>query len=114
MFFHDHRMEREAHTWAALLRPHRPDVPMSGAVELVIRLIYPHLKKTAKRDQVALRPKVSKPDAGNAAKHLEDTLVKMRFLEDDQQVARLTVEKWHGPSDQVGIRIDIRPWPGEG
>ncbi len=108
-FFRSPEIEREAHTWAVLLRPHAPAVPLVGPVALSVTLIYPHRSRTPKRDAVRLIAKVSKPDAGNAAKDLEDTLVRLRFLEDDQQVARLLVEKWHGPADQVGIRIQIRP-----
>ena len=108
-FFRSAAIEREAHTWAVLLRPHVPPRPVTGAVTLAITLVYPHRRRTAKRDRASLIAKVSKPDAGNAAKHIEDTLVRMRFLEDDQQVARLLIEKWHGPADQVGIRIQIRP-----
>jgi Holliday junction resolvase RusA-like endonuclease len=108
-FYHGARMKREEATWAALLRPHQPPAPMTGAIALYIRLVYPHLSATAKRDRGLLIPKRSKPDAGNAAKHLEDLLAVMRFIEDDKAVARLTVEKWHGPEDQVGITIQIAP-----
>jgi Holliday junction resolvase RusA-like endonuclease len=107
-FFHDARMKREVGTWAALLRPHQPRTPIDGPVELTIRMVYPHLQRTPARDRPQLIPKVSKPDASNAAKHLEDILVKMRFIGDDQDVARLTVEKWHGPEERVGIAIVIR------
>lgn len=108
-FFHSARQQREAHTWAVLLRPHRPRVPMAGPVALSLVLVYPHLRSTPKRDRGRLRPKVSKPDCDNAAKHLIDTLVQMRFLTDDQQIAVLQVSKWHGPEDQVGIRLEIQP-----
>jgi Holliday junction resolvase RusA-like endonuclease len=108
-FFRSAQLEREAHTWATLLRPYVPHTPLTGPVTLAVSLVYPHLAKTAKRDRDRLIAKVSKPDAGNAAKHIEDTLVRMRFLEDDQQVSRLVVEKWHGPPDQVGIRIQLAP-----
>ena len=107
MFFQSAEMEAEANTWASLLRPHVPAAPMSGPVELSIAMVYPYLKSTRKRDVGKLLPKVSKPDCGNAAKHLEDLLAKMRFLNDDAQVARLTLEKWHGPEHQVGIRIRL-------
>lgn len=111
-FFRHAALERDTQTWAALLAPHTPQVPLAGAVTLAITLVYPHLAKTPKRDRDARLPKVSKPDAGNAAKHIEDTLVRLRFLEDDQQVVRLVIEKWHGPADQVGIYIRLAPLAG--
>lgn len=108
-FFQPPALRVEENTWAALLRPHVPLRPMSGPVELSVSLVYPHVSRTPKRDRDRLLPKISKPDAGNAAKHLEDTLVRMRFLEDDRQVVRLSVEKWHGPPSQVGVRVRITP-----
>lgn len=113
-FFHAPELEREAHTWATLLQPYVPATPMLGAVSLDVVMVYPHRKATPKRDKAKRIPKVSKPDAGNAAKHLEDILVRMRFIDDDQAVSRLSVEKWHGPADQVGIGIEIRPMAAPG
>lgn len=109
-FFHKRRLVLEERTWAALLAPHRPRLPILGAVELSVRFVYPHLRSTAKRHRGDLVAKISKPDCGNAAKHLEDLLTKMRFIEDDSRVARLLIEKFHGPDDQVGIGITIRPF----
>ena len=110
VFFHGRQMRAQQATWESLLQPHQPAEPMSGPLELQIRLVYPHLKATPKRDQDRLIPKVSKPDGGNASKHLEDVLVRMRFIEDDMLVSRLCVEKFHGPEPMVGIRIQIRPF----
>lgn len=107
-FFHDARMEREQSTWAFLLAPHVPPAPLVGPLELAIVLVYPHIKGAAKRDLVRLLPKTTKPDCGNAVKHLEDLLAKMRFMGDDAQVARVIVEKWRGPDREVGIRIRLQ------
>lgn len=109
-FYRSDAIEREAHTWAVLLRSHVPRQPLDGPVALSVRLVYPHVSRTPKRDQGHVIPKVSKPDASNVSKELEDVLVKMRFLHDDQQVARLVVEKFHGPADQVGIRLCLAPF----
>lgn len=117
VFFHSSKQESEAHTWAVLLSPHRPSVPMVGPVALSLRAVYPHTAGTRKRDRASLLPKATRPDCDNLSKHLIDVLAHMRFIEGDQQVARLVVEKWHGPADQVGIGIEIRPveawspWP---
>lgn len=111
VFFHGAKMEREAVTWAALLRPLVPSSALAGAVRVVIVGVWPHTKSTPKRDRGALIPKTSKPDASNYAKHLEDLLVRMRFLAEDSHVASITVEKWRGPETAVGIRILIEPLP---
>ena len=109
-FFHSERMQAEASTWSVLLVPHRPPAPIAGAVSLTLRFVYPHLRRTARRDQGRQIPKITRPDAGNVAKHFEDTLVRLGFLEDDAQVACLQVEKWHGPAEAVGIDIAIAPF----
>jgi Holliday junction resolvase RusA-like endonuclease len=109
VFFHGDRMRREEQTWAALLSPHRPPAPLDGPLTLHVRLVYPHLAGTAKKRRAAFIPKETRPDAGNAAKHLEDLLTKMRFVVDDARFAIATFEKWHGPEESVGIYLRIAP-----
>lgn len=108
-FFHGAKMREQERTWASLLLPHVPTEPVLGPIELKATLVYPHLKGTPKRDVHLVIPKASKPDADNAAKHLTDLLVTMRFIGDDAKIARLIVEKFHGPEATVGIQIAIRP-----
>ena len=108
-FFHGAKMKAQERTWASLLQPHVPAQPVDGPIELRATLVYPHLKGTPKRDVHLVIPKASKPDADNAAKHLTDLLVTMRFIGDDAKIARLIVEKFHGPEACVGIQIAIRP-----
>lgn len=110
-YFHDARMKREEWTWAALLRPHVPPAPLLGPIALSVRLVYPHLKSAPVRTLGMVIPKVSKPDADNAAKHVIDLLASMRFISDDVQVASLLVEKYHGPEAHVGIYLEIAPMP---
>lgn len=107
MFFHGGKMQEQTATWTSLLQPYQPPAPMDGPLSLSVRLVYPHLKSTKKTDVHKLIPKTSKPDAGNASKHLEDLLARLRFITDDSRVARLLVEKFHGPEDHVGIQIHI-------
>jgi len=107
-FFHGAKMKAQEQTWASLLQPHVPQAPVLGPIELKATLVYPHLKDTPKRDLHLVIPKESKPDADNAAKHLTDLLVTMRFIGDDAKIARLIVEKFHGPEACVGIRIAIQ------
>jgi Holliday junction resolvase RusA-like endonuclease len=113
VFFHGTAMQQQAATWTSLLQPYQPAEPMDGPLALDVRLVYPHLKATPKRDVHRLLPKTSKPDAGNASKHLEDLLTRLRFIADDARVARLVVEKFHGPESHVGIQIRIAPFTPE-
>lgn len=110
VFFHSAKMRREEATWASLLRPHVPPAPMTGAMALTVRMVWPHLKSVRKTDVHRLLPKTSKPDCSNVSKHLEDLLVKLRFIDNDAHVARHVIEKFHGPEAAVGIRIQIAPF----
>ena len=107
VFFHGAKMREQTNAWTSLLQPYQPDKPLDGPLELSIRLVYPHLKSTKPRDVPKLLPKTSRPDVGNATKHLEDLLTRLRFIEDDARVARLLVEKFWGPESKVGIYINI-------
>ena len=107
-------LDRDSARWRVGLQPHRPRTPILGPVALSIRLVYPHRVQTRKRDRARVLPKTTKPDAGNSAKAIEDALVKLGFIEDDRQVVHLTVSKWWGPADQVGIGIEIRPMAAGG
>ena len=108
-YFHSDKMVRQAQTWDVLLRPHVPQEPVSGPVQLLVCMVYPQRKATRASDRSQLIPKETRPDCDNVGKHLIDLLARMRFLHDDAQVARLIVEKWHGPESSVGIRIAIHP-----
>lgn len=110
VFFHGAKMKAEEQTWTSLLSPHVPEAPLDGPLILHVRMVWPHLKATRQADRERLIPKVSKPDCSNVSKHLEDLLVKLRFIVNDAHVARHVVEKFHGPEAQIGIRIVIQEW----
>jgi Holliday junction resolvase RusA-like endonuclease len=109
VFFHGQRMQREAATWAALLQPYRPAAPLSGPLFVVVKLVWPHRTTTAQKDRHRWIPKTTKPDASNVTKHLEDVLVQLGFIGDDALVSSLTVEKWWGPDEAVGIYLWMAP-----
>lgn len=113
VFFHGSKMRAEEQTWLALLQPHVPAEPIAGPVALTMRMVWPHLKGARKADRDRVIPKASKPDADNVAKHAIDLLTRLRFIEDDQRVCRLVIEKWFGPESAVGIRIQIAPMGAE-
>ncbi len=111
MFFKDDKIVREEQTWAALISPYRLPAPILGPVECTIRLVYPHLKSVKAKDREFFYPKDSKPDADNAAKALVDLFSKLRFVDDDKQIASFAITKFRGPESSVGIRIELRPMP---
>lgn len=114
VFFHGAKMRREEQTWTALLQPYAPAAPIDGPIALTVRMVWPHLKGARKSDRHRLLPKTSKPDCSNVSKHLEDLLVRLRFIVNDAHVARHVIEKYFGPESEVGIRIQIAPFGAEG
>lgn len=92
--------------WAGILQPHAPATPVDGPVELGLIFTWPWRSGDSKAVRRYGRiPCRVKPDASNIAKSVEDILVALRFLEDDNQVARLVVEKWIG--DRPGIKVQL-------
>jgi len=93
--------------WTGLLAQYRPSEPFDGAVSLTLGFHYPFTKSAPKKVVLAgKRWKVTRPDCSNAAKTVEDILVMLRFMHDDNQVARLTVEKWESSQPGLFVRIE--------
>jgi len=112
-FYQSARMQREVRTWTTLLGPYVPAAPLDGPLVLELMFVWPHGSRVRQKDRERLVPKITRPDASNVAKHFEDLLVTLRFIEDDARVARLVVEKFTGPAPQVGIAVQISPCRGE-
>lgn len=102
-------LEAAKSTLDALLLTHRPpggDVLVPGVVELRLIYTWPWLKSHTKRERaVGWMYRDTKPDCSNLAKTIEDRLVAMRYIDADQNVAKVTAEKRHG--DHPGIQITI-------
>lgn len=105
-FFKSDALESAEADYLSLLRPHRPPQPLEGALEVGIVFVWPHLAGASQKRRVALEPKTTRPDLDNSGKALIDCLVKLQFLYDDGQVARLTLEKFHGPTPGVTVRLE--------
>jgi len=95
-------------TYAVALKPHRPTTPLIGPLELTIRTVWAHPKRTRKGDCAKLWPKMTPPDCDNHAKQLQDSMKTEGFFIDDAQISRLLVERWLGPPDKVGIYARLR------
>jgi Holliday junction resolvase RusA-like endonuclease len=92
------------------MRAHRPKTPLEGPIQLMIVATWPYPKNTPKGAQIGKRPKLSKPDADNFAKGIQDCLVAEGFFFDDAKVYGLTVLKFFGPPPSVGIEVTV--WAG--
>jgi Holliday junction resolvase RusA-like endonuclease len=91
-----------------LILPFQPAEPLAGAVALTLEFVWPWRASESKRNRAAGRiAHTSRPDCSNLAKTIEDRLVALRFLEDDNAVAKLTVTKWW--SADPGIAVTIGP-----
>jgi Holliday junction resolvase RusA-like endonuclease len=80
---------------------------IEGPVEVKITCWFSRPKSHSKKRSVAPEPKITKPDLDNVGKAILDALNEIAY-NDDGQVYRLTVEKWHvGPNENVGTEILI-------
>lgn len=106
-YFHSKEQKAAINTIAAILAPYRPAEPIRGAVSLEVTITWPWLGKHSKKIRALESiPHTSKPDADNVIKTLQDELVTWRFIESDQCVSRLVVEKWWGDAPGINVIID--------
>lgn len=90
-----------------LLLPFQPPEPVTSAVRLTLVVEWPWRASEPKRTRAKGRARhTSKPDADNIAKAITDRLVALRFLEDDNAVAELIVQKWWSDTPGISIRIE--------
>lgn len=92
-------------TYEAVFVKHRPPTPMIGALSVSIVLSWPFRKSDRDSKRMDLKPHTSRPDLDNLAKGLIDRLVALRFMEDDGQIAQLTLSKFW--SSNPGIQVTI-------
>ena len=91
-----------------LCAPHAPHRPMEGPLKLRVDFVFPWRKsEPLKRRALGRAPNSSRPDCDNMVKLVADVLTKLRFYDDDGQVADLHVTKAWG--DHPGINITLYP-----
>lgn len=87
-------------TLDALLAPHAPKEPMTRAVVLEFRAVFPPPKSVSKKARTAMLrgqvQHVKKPDLDNLAKQLKDAMTRLNFWGDDRQVVCMAGEKRYG------------------
>jgi len=108
MFFKNQKAQSAENDLTLLASRHVPEKPLEGPIHLSVAFSWPWRASEPKKNR--LHGKIahtSKPDCSNAVKMLEDVLTKLRFWNDDNQVASLQVTKvW---SDEPGITVTM--WP---
>lgn len=110
LFFKNARAQTAENDLTLLCSRHVPAQPMEGPLSLSIDFVFPwRTSEPQKRRALGRVPHTSKPDCSNLVKMLEDCLTKLRFWQDDSQVADLHVSKAWGAA--VGIYVAIRPVP---
>lgn len=96
-------------TLDALLAPHAPKEPMTGAVVLEFRAVFPPAKSVSKKARAAMLrgqvQHVKKPDLDNLAKQLKDAMTRLNFWGDDRQVVRMAGEKRYGEVGQWEVCV---------
>lgn len=108
-FFTKKDHAQDERDYQVLMASHQIKEPLTGPVRLEVCAVWPYLKghvstkKNAGRNDLIWH--TGKPDLDNFVKSLIDQLVKMRFIEDDKQIAVMTLAKRYGPPDAVGIHI---------
>ena len=84
------------------LSKHKTETPLEGPVRLITKWIYP--KGTDKQHG---EYKTSKPDIDNMQKLLLDCMTKLKFWNDDSQIASLIAEKFHGEVPGIYIKLEV-------
>jgi len=81
---------------------------LEGPIEIRIACWFERPKGHSKKRRKQAEPKATKPDLDNLAKAILDALSEIAY-NDDEQVCRLTVEKWYvgGPYDSIGTEIEV-------
>lgn len=82
--------------------------PISGPVELVVVAIYPWPKSMSamKRAAPGAEWRTSRPDAGNIAKLIEDSM-NLIVYQDDAQIALSRTEKRYGDVPMLTVTVKV-------
>lgn len=92
----DARAKLEAH-----LAQHRPEQPITGSVQLIVKWCFPSSKRHANGTY-----RITRPDTDNLQKLLKDCMTRLGFWKDDAQVACEVIEKFWADTPGIYIRIE--------
>ena len=83
------------------IAPHRPDVPMDGALRLVVKWCFPVTGKHYDGEY-----KYTKPDTDNLNKALKDIMEELGFYVNDSRIASEIIEKFWAKIPGIYVRIE--------
>ena len=111
-FFANKKGEEAAATFDALLIEHTPPKPLAGGIIASVHVVWPYLRSDlalkADRQRADFVPHLGLPDLDNWIKLLFDRLKRLRMIEDDRRIWRMSeVEKLRGPAEYVGIWLGL-------
>lgn len=90
----------------AILLPHQPKKPLEGALKCEIDIFYSWRTSEPKKNRVTgYRWCDTKPDLDNWNKQFSDCLTRLRFWNDDSQVADLHITKRWGDEPRIDVKI---------
>lgn len=100
MFYTKDKVQEVKDLYTLLLRTHRPEQPLAGALRLVVKFYYP-VRKPHKDGE----PKTTRPDTDNMIKLLKDVATACGYWIDDAQIADERVVKAY--SNPSGIWFEV-------
>lgn len=108
MFFKNGKAQEAENDFTVLLQPFAPPAPIDAPIRLEVDVVWPwRAGEPQWRRALGRVYHTSKPDCSNWIKQMEDCMTKLRYWNDDGQVAILVVSKAWG--DQVGIFARVIP-----
>lgn len=99
-FYTKQKVQDVKDLYTLLLRTHRPEQPLAGALRLIVKFYYP-----VKRPHKDGEPKTTRPDTDNMIKLLKDVATACGYWIDDAQIADERVVKAY--SDPSGIWFEV-------
>ena len=100
-FYTKQEVKAVADFYRFILKTHRPPLPMTGAVAVVIGFRFP-----AKKPYKDGRPKVTRPDVENMLKLIFDVMTELGYWLDDSQIWYYTAYKVYSDVPGVEFRIE--------
>lgn len=106
-FFEKPRVKTARKLYRTLLRPHRPENPLSGSLSLHVLVVFPFRKAEPKKNRIfgMIFHNTAKPDATNWLKLFEDCLEDEAFFHNDGQIADSRIVKVWGSRPGIVFRI---------
>lgn len=93
--------------FTALLQKAAPSSPLTGAVRLTTKWLYPDHSGRHRNGEY----KITKPDTDNAVKLFKDCMTAVGFWKDDAQVASEHTEKFWVTTSPPGIYVKVEELP---